>query len=65
MKLGPLSETHSLTAIQDIPSTFMEPKVLLPCSQQPATCPYLKPHQASPCLTVLFLKYQLQCHPTI
>jgi hypothetical protein len=26
----------------------MEPEDLLPCSQRPATCSYLKPHQSSP-----------------
>jgi hypothetical protein len=28
----------------------MEPRGSLPHSQQPATCPYPKPHQSSPCL---------------
>lgn len=35
-----LTKAASCSATQDFPQNFIEPKVLLPCSQQPATSPY-------------------------
>jgi len=34
----------------------MEPKVSLPHSQEPPTCPYPDPNQSNPCLTIPFFK---------
>jgi len=34
---------------------FMELEGSLPCSQEPATCPYTKPNKTRPCHPILFI----------
>jgi len=36
-------ESNSHSASQEIPRLFMEPKISLPCSQEPAIGPYPEP----------------------
>jgi hypothetical protein len=49
MEQSPSWEANSYSRIS---SHYMEPKVLLPHSQQPATCPYPEPDKSSPDLLI-------------
>jgi len=41
-------ESNRFPASQEIPSILWNPKILLPHSQVPATCPYPEPDQFNP-----------------
>jgi hypothetical protein len=47
-ELSPSWEAANSAAIQEIPSTFKEPKGSSPCSQEPSTGPYPEPVRSSP-----------------
>jgi len=40
-------------------SYFMEPEISLPCSEEPATCPYPEPDTSNPHLRTLFPSHLL------
>jgi len=48
MEQSPSSETGSSSAGQEISRILWDPEGSLPCSQQPAVCPYTEPHMAGP-----------------
>jgi hypothetical protein len=48
-------EADSALASQENTLHFMEPEGSLPCLQEPATGPYPKPDESSPCVHSLFL----------
>jgi len=50
---------QKLTNSQAVPifsASFIDPEGSILSSQQPAICPYLKPHESSPRLPILFLE---------
>jgi hypothetical protein len=55
MELSPFYEANSLHSYSKMSQYIIEPEVLLPCSQEPATGPYPEPNESNPYYPVLFL----------
>jgi hypothetical protein len=56
MELSPSWEAAILSAIQELPKHFMEPKGSLPCSQESATGACDEPDESSPYYSILSIK---------
>ena len=65
MEQSPSLEANRCSASQNNSLHFMEPEGWLPRLQEPATCPYPKPDQSSPCPAITLPEDPSEYYPPI